>query len=270
MSNPPAEAARGAATLVNHALLDLAAYERTAPARAAMGPKDAPPFTLDAVFAVGRALQTAAAVGRYRDLLLALPGYDIAHLDGLEDLARALRFVDTELARRVRVKRELPALAAEGYALRGLLVEYLDLLSRRGRAHPRLVARLRGGSGYLDLVEDLNVLVAELRDQPEEVVGDATVVTRAEVGRASELAHAILLRLGNPVEVDLPRARLLEERRKIGGLLLRAYRQVRRAMDFLRFDQGDAAELVPSLYVTRERSSRARRAAGGATDAAGG
>ena len=54
---------------------------------------------------------------------------------------------------------------------------------------------------------------------------------------------------------------LLGERRKLGGLLLTAHRQIWRGVAFLRSDQRDVDDLVPSLYVPpgvpKRRTARA-------------
>lgn len=229
--------------------LDRAAFDRTAAARSAMRPEDAPHYTLDAFYAAGKALWIAPRVAAYRDPMLALPGFDVAHLDGFEDLARGLRFVQTELLRRIQRAKQVPELAAEGWRLRALMMSYAEALSYKGRIAPELIVRLREGSGYRDLVEDLSVLCQEFLALPAELTGPNAAVTRAEIARASELAHEINVRVGNAADVDLSQAALLDERRRLGGLLLRAHGQIRRAMTYLRWDEGDATELVPSLYV---------------------
>lgn len=238
---------------------DRAAFDRTASARAAVDVASLPPYTLDAVHAAAQALGTARRLAPYRAEIAALPGFDIGHLDALEDLANALLFAQVTLVSRANRVRQLPALAAEGYSVRALLLAYADLLVLKGRTPAEPVARLREGSGYRDLVEDLSALVRILREVPD-AVGPGAPVTAAEVDRAAELAHAMTLELGADSDPDLSQHTLLLERQKLGMLLTRAQGQLRRAMAYLRHDEGDAASLVPTLYVTKPRGRRAEEA----------
>lgn len=234
---------------------DRAAFDRTASARAAVDVSSLPAYTLDAVHATAQALATARRVAPYRYGIAALPGFDIRHLDDLEDLANALLFAHVTLVARANRVRQLPTLAAEGHALRALLLAYADLLVLKGRTPAAPVARLREGSGYRDLVEDLAALVRILREVPD-ALGPGAPVTAAELDRAAGLAHAITLELGADSDPDLSHDTLLLERQKLGMLLSRAQAQLRRAMGYLRYDEGDAASLVPSLYVPKGRGRR--------------
>ena len=49
-------------------------------------------------------------------------------------------------------------------------------------------------------------------------------------------------------KVDLTQADLLVERNKLGVLALASHREIRRSLEFLRFYEGDAASIAPSLY----------------------
>lgn len=239
------------------AALDRAAFERTADARRALRVEDALAYGLDALHAVSRAMWIAPRLMPFRADLAALPGFDVAHLDELETLARALRFVHVEIVRRVERANDLPDLKAEAYRHRALMMAYAELLSLKGTVAPAFVAKLREGSGNRDLIEDLTVLVQELQALPAPLLSADTPVTRAEVTRAADLANELNLRVGNSPEPNLSQAELLDERRKLGSMLVKAHAQLRRGMAYLRFEQGDAAELVPSLYV----ASGKRRAA---------
>lgn len=242
-------AGTGPATPADASALDRLAFDRTASARGAMKPEDAPNYGLDAFHAAGKALAIVPRVAPYRAAMTTLPGFRVAHLDGLEDYARALRFVHTEILRRVQRAKVLPVLAEEGRTLRALMMSYAEALSYKGLFAPELIVRLREGTGYSDLVEDLNVLAQEFLALPATHTGPGSLVTRPEIDRASEIAHQINVAAGNAVDIDLSQAALVDERRKVAGLLLGAHGQIRRAITYLRWDEGDANDLVPSLYI---------------------
>ncbi len=228
--------------------LDRLAFDATASMRAALPIEHAAPYNLVASYAVGKALWTAPRLAPYRARMLALPEFDIVHLDRFETVARALLYVQTELTRRVERAQQLPELARQGWALRAIMMSYAEGLSIKGKFSPELVARLKEGSGYRDLAEDLKVLVSELLALPAVYTGPEALATRADTTRAAEIADAVLTAVGN-ADLDLTHAGLLEERRKLGSLLMASHVQLRRAIAYLRWAEKDVAELVPSLHV---------------------
>ncbi|MCB9698608.1 MAG: hypothetical protein H6738_17640 [Alphaproteobacteria bacterium] len=232
---------------------DHAAFVRTEPRRRAFDLALAPRYSLEAYHATGQALKTVARLAPLRTFIAAQPLFDLAHLEGYEDLARALRCVQAELDLHTRRRSEIPELVGEGFPLRGMLLAYAQVLTYKGTVAPEVVARIREGSGTRDLGRDLHTLATLLLQLPPRYLDDDAPVTRAEVERAAELANRIFQQVGGGWMLDVPREALLRERRKVAGLLLRSQAQLRRVVSYIRFDEGDAAELVPSLYVPRDR-----------------
>ncbi len=229
--------------------LDHLAFVRTSAIRGATKVEHTPPYGLDAFFVAAQTLWIAPRVAPYRARMLLLPEFDIVHLDRFEDLGRALRFVQTLILGRIQWSRQIPGIAAEGWRLRNQLMSYAEALSHKGLIAPELIVRLREGSGYRDLVEDLTVIIHKLRALPPNYTSPEALVTRADLVRAQEVAHQIAVHVGKDADADLSHTALLEERRKLGSLLLAAHGQIRRAITFLRWNEGDANTLVPSLYV---------------------
>jgi len=250
-------AGTGAPTPADASALDRHAFDRTTARRAAMKPEDAPTFGLDAFAAAGKAIAIGQRVAPYRAAMILLPGFEVAHLDCLEDYARALRFVHTEILRRVQRAKVLPVLEEEGKALRRLMLSYADGLSIKKLFSEELITRVREGTGYADLVEDLNILAQEFLALPAAWTAPGSLVTRPEIERASEIAHQINVATAKTAEIDLSQTALLDERRKVAGLLLEAHSEILRAITYLRWKEGDADELVPTLYS----GSKGRRAA---------
>lgn len=247
MSSMPGPAP-DATTEVDAATLDRGAFDKTAAMRAAVKVDDLPSYGLDAFYAAGIALRTVPKIAKLRDDLRTLPKYDVAHFDWFDDLARALRFVQTEILRRIQRSAQLPQVATEGWKIRSLMMSYAETLSHKGAFAPELIVRLREGSGYRDLVEDLSVLVREFQGLPESKIGEDTAVTRADLTRASQIAHQINVQVGGDVGAET-QDELITERRKLGGLLLEAHSQIRRGVSFFKWAEADLNALVPSLYV---------------------
>lgn len=262
MSTNPAEPAASGSGAADQFALDLAAFDRTAAQRAALAPEQVGQYSLDATFAVGRALQIHARLLTLRPEFAQLPGFDLAHLDGFEDLARGLRYANAEVQRRIQRMKETPALADKGFRLRAMMMAYLEAVAFKGAVDPALIARLKEGSGYRDLAEDLVVIAHELQSRPE-LIGPEALVNRKDVAEGTEIAHQLLVHLGS-AELDAQHEGMLLARNRLGALLVRSHAQLRRAVDYLRFDQGDAADLVPTLFVP----GGPRRPAGAAESAA--
>lgn len=224
------------------------AFDRLATLREAVDPAAATQYNLDATYAVAQARAIVGRLQAYRDTIKKLPGFDIGNLDRLGDYADALEFVHATLVTRAKRVRSLPELANEGYQLRTLLLAYGDLLVLKGTFPADVIARLREGTGYRDLIEDLNGLVVLYGEHPEALLAGAPV-TPEQIARAGELARLMSDELGVDREANLTHDVLIKERIKIAHLLVTAHRELRRAMDYIRYHEGDASVLVPSLYV---------------------
>ncbi|WP_437994040.1 hypothetical protein [Sorangium sp. So ce145] len=109
----------------------------------------------------------------------------------------------------------------------------------------------RAIQGYIDTANDLVAFSALFTASWSEVTG-RTAATEEEVRRAGEIGPQILAALGvrehgkspGPTEAADRRARAL-------SLLVHAYDQTRRAIAYLRRDEGDADSIAPSLYKGR-------------------
>lgn len=231
--------------------LERAAYFRTAAQRDTVDLAHAPQYNLDAMYAAAQAQAMVRRLEPYRGALATLPGFDMAHLDGLADLASALVFVQATLVSRATRHRQLPALAAEGFELRAMMLTYCDLLALRNAISPKVVAKLREGTGYRDLIEDLAAIAVLLQNTPG-AIGPTSAVTEAEVERAAEISRQMRLELGSDADPDLTHEDLIQDRRKLATLLLRSHDQLRRAMTYLRWSEGDAVALVPHLHVPQK------------------
>ncbi len=194
----------------------------------------------------------------------ALPLHDHAAIGRVHDYALAL--LHAQIASRGRAKGggSFAALKAEAAGLRERL-----LLSAEGLAHFGLVdgvrvAAIRRGQGLIDLANDLSAL-SMLFQASWGAIADKTPVTRAEVERAEELGLRLLEAIGRrKVGNDGSKAPgpYEDERARAFRLLVRAYGQARRALAYLRWDEGDVDRLAPSLFGAA-RSGRAKVAPGG-------
>lgn len=236
------------------------AFYRTAKDRDAVDIATIPAYGLEAVHAHATALGIALRLQPYRDRIAALPDTDIRHLDKLVDYANALMFAHETLKIRAERTRQLPALSKEGLELREILLAYADVLAKQKLVSQKVVDDLRAGTGYRDLVADLNFLTRLAREEHERS-GHHLPVRPEQVARAKEIAHTMTLQLGIRDDPDLDHDTLVQARHKAGYLLIRSHAEIRRAMEYIRYHEGDAAKLVPSLFVPRKSTGKKKAAA---------
>ena len=152
----------------------------------------------------------------------------------------------------------LAELLEEAVPLRADLLQTAEMLAHFGLASRERVAFIRRGHGHADTAGDLQALGILLGEAWPRIKGKVAV-TRDRVDRAiplsAQLQRAIGVREADPdplVERTDPR----HVRAQAFTLFVDSYDECRRGISHLRWHEGDAAEIVPSLY--RGRGGRRR------------
>ena len=129
----------------------------------------------------------------------------------------------------------------------------------------------RGGVGYCDRLSDLEQLISVFRTYWA-VVEPKTPVTMADLRDADRLVQRFARALGQRQCGVAPDAASADLRQRAFTKLVDVYGRVRRAVAFVRYDEGDADVLAPSLWAGRGGRGRARPATDddGATARVGG
>jgi hypothetical protein len=187
-----------------------------------------------------------------------LPDHPIEALDKLRDYALAAAYAHALALPRDEGETNLRALVSEATPLRERLLSGAEALAKFGLLDAKRVAAIRRGTGHLDTAQDLTALGALFRNAWP-AVASKTPVARADVERAVRLGAILLEALGQRRQgtdgSDDPRE--AEERlAKAYELFFRAYDACRHAVHYLRWHQGDADEIAPSLLQSRRRSRR--------------
>jgi|GEM_PF-1562206 len=130
-----------------------------------------------------------------------------------------------------------------------LLLTDAESLVNRGLLPEKSLNNARGLQGYQTTVDSLQVVISVLREHWSAIEGH-TPITRADLDRAEMVAMRMTSALSKRGQAtasigatDL-RARALSK-------LVRTYEEVRRMVVFLRWFEGDAAMITPSLYAGR-------------------
>src|SRR5688572_5909064 len=97
-----------------------------------------------------------------------------------------------------------------------------------------------------------------MREKWSEVQG-RTALQAAELDAAEALADRLVSGVGAREQGPTIVLEAADRRRRAFSLFARAYDQARRAVIYLRWDQGDADDIAPSLYAGRGGSRRRSR-----------
>ncbi|UJR86673.1 hypothetical protein [Sandaracinus amylolyticus] len=132
-----------------------------------------------------------------------------------------------------------------------LLVGDLDALANRKIIDRARIDAGRSTQGYRTTVDSTFVLLSLTRSLWPTIEG-RTLLTQVDLERIQAKAQAMLDRL-NQREQGATRMPARELRDRALTLLVRTYDEIRRMLTFVRWPQGDADEIAPSLYARRGR-----------------
>lgn len=190
-----------------------------------------------------------------RKELLKLPTFDIAYLDRLELYALAFVGAQAHYHTLKEHNQEPENLLSEAEALRGQLIQDVKVLVLRKLVAPQRIERLSRRRGYEHVAADLLLLTTVFRCHAHAIAGKCAT-TEEELVRAEALAHeltVVISRRREPLEAV---SEAHDLRRRAFTLFSHAYGQVRRAVQYLRAEQGDADRFAPPLTGRRKGTPR--------------
>jgi hypothetical protein len=232
------------------------AFEELLPAMKALRAGEVTPVNLSIPGAVTTALGVRHSLLALKDRIAdALPGTERDLPEKLVDFALALSHAHTLYLVATRANDPVPSLSEEGMKLRSLLFSDARALVHRGFVDGQALRGYKGSVGYRNLAFDLQMLAQLFRSCPESV-RDRSAVRAVELQRADELAAGILAGLRRRTAPDPAVEAAADVRNRAFTLFTRRYDELRRAGVFLRWNEGDADQLVPSLYTKHHRSKK--------------
>ena len=191
-----------------------------------------------------------------------MSSFDLVRFDKLEAYTLALNEAHAGYKVATEPSDSLDQVVAEGERLRDLLVAEANALEVRGLLDGKKLRGVTGSPGRKNLASDLTLLYKAMDDGWPTLEGKARV-TRVELETAAKIGQYIVRLVGVREESTQSVATAADTRSRIYTLFVRAYDDARRAIHFLRWKEGDADDIAPSLHSTR--SSGRRKAA--STDA---
>ena len=229
-----------------------AAFALVQPELATVLPEEIPRITID----VGRAVSVAlGALPHLRTLRSAmkteLPKHPVLLLDKLETYALAAWYAHLLVIPPAGDSTPVKNLLEEATPLRESLLIAAEALAHCGLVDAKRVAEIRSGQGYLDLASDMVALAALFLGSWEKL-NKNTAVNLRQVQRAAELGPELLAALGERGQQPGVEG-AADQRLRAFALFMRAYDACRRAVAYLRWDEGDADAVAPSLFKGRGR-----------------
>jgi len=181
--------------------------------------------------------------------------FDVTNLDFLELYALALIQAETIHRGIVAKPQTLAALTSEALELRSQLIVDAKILVQRGLIPAMRLSKLKGPNGSRNTACDLLTLAALLRDCWSSIA-NRTATRMTDLERAEALGDDLISAIALRDQSTAKAVESADRRQRAYTLFVSAYDELRRAVVFLRWYEGDADVIAPSLYAKR----KARRA----------
>lgn len=241
---------------VGNELLVNAVFERVKPEMMGLKPEELLAISLDISQAVATVLGVLPEVRGLREQIVKeLPTFDVERFDKVEDYALALSFAHAKFLSATQAPDDLEALSAESWKVRERLLAEVKALVQHGIVGEAQLGQLKGANGYKNVATDLMVLTNVIQSVWPQIQGKILTTSQdleAALRVATRLLRVVGLREQGPAQV----AQATDERLRAYTLLMLAYDDVRRAVGYLRSQQGDADDIAPGLHPGRPRPKK--------------
>jgi hypothetical protein len=216
------------------------------------------PVNLDVSRAARRGLVVSERIKPLLSELSIMSHLDLAKVEKLPTYALALLYAHEQAEAPDERAIPLAGLLVQAVPLRADLLQTAEMLAHFGLVSRERVAFIRRGQGHADIAGDLLALALLLLAAWQEIQ-NKVVVTREDVEGAIPLSAQLQQAIGARESDDDPLSEPTDARHvraQALTLFMGAYDECRRGVSHLRWHQGDAAVIVPSLYPRRGRSKR--------------
>jgi hypothetical protein len=173
---------------------------------------------------------------------------DWSTIEQIKTLAEAAGHAQALYTVATQPPEELQAVYEDALARRATLKSDAMNLALHNLVNRDAVNAVKNDVGYRNVGYDLMSLVTIFRSAGDRLIG-RTATLPADVDRAEAIANQLLAMNARREERSSVDPQIAEDRQRAFTLLLRAYDQARRALEFLRWERGDADRIAPSLYA---------------------
>lgn len=232
------------------------AYQRVEPELAALSPDELAPINLEIASAVATVLFLWAGILKLRDTIVReLVAFDIVRFDKIVDYAMALGYANTMYLVATQPPDEQQMIYDESAAMRETLHTDTRALIGRGFIKEASIKELKGLTGYKNIAVDLQILATVLKASWPTIEGQCAI-QMSELDHALKLSTVMFGIVGFRENGSDAQAATANIRVRAFTLFVRAYDDARRAVIFLRWHEGDADSIAPSLHPGRSMSKK--------------
>ena len=232
------------------------AFQKALPAAQALDPNDLITINIDIPTAITMAVGALPEIMALRDRVATeLPKFDLKHFDDLQTYTLATGHAHAVYMGASAPPEALLQLNEKGMALRDTLYSDATALANRGIISGDRLGDFKANVGYKNLAFDLLGLSAILR-QNWELISSKTAIMLTELDQADSIGEQLVNALGAREQAPAAAAEVAQQRQRIFTLFTKSYDQVRRAVSYLRWDDGDVERVSPSLYSGRATGRR--------------
>jgi hypothetical protein len=227
------------------------AYQTIYPEFASVPDDELVPISIDVMGVVTTVIGVLPELRALRvELEAALRTFDFVRFDKLEDYALALSYANTLHRAALAPKREIIEMANELTGIRDRFLENARSLASHAVLDGERLKECKTANGYRALVSDVFILVEVFKGNWSAVEGK-TPITPAALQNAGNLGLDLLAAVGQKDQGPVLIGEATLTRQRAFTLLVRTYEDTRRAVQYVRGKQGDADEIIPSLYAGR-------------------
>ncbi|AKV02155.1 hypothetical protein AKJ09_08818 [Labilithrix luteola] len=225
-------------------------YESSTGARTALRPELLLPVNLGPREVVRSVFAVIPAVAPLRARLATLTEFDINNVDKLATYANGLGYAQTVYETSSAPQEEMAKYLEEATRRREVLLADAQALTKHELIGAKQLDELKGSTGYANVAADLGILVRVFRAGWDRIASK-TAVTAEDLDKAEGLSEYLLRSTAQRAKKPDLLAAAAEDRQRAYTLVLRAYDEVRRGITYLRWHEGDADKIVPSLWAGR-------------------
>ena len=228
------------------------AFDRCRAQLAAVKPEQFVPINVDVKSAVVTVLGSLEEIKGLRAEMATLAKTDLALVDALEDYALSTQEANARYGYAAAPSPAVAVFHEEALKLRETLRLTAQIAAHHGLIGEERLAGFKGLAGYKNVGNEVYGYATMLLEFWPSLAGKVPV-TEAQLLDAKKVATDLLYAVGLKEEAPAKMAEAGLARNQAFTLMMRAYDEVRRAVSYLRWAEGDADEIAPSLYAGRVR-----------------
>lgn len=231
------------------------ALARVRPEAMALESNDLAQVSLDIPGAIITARGCIAELQALRPRIVAeLPSFDVERFDKVETYAFALTLANGDYLSSSAPPMPIAQLTEELKGIRDMLVSDVTAAARRGLVDAAPLNELKGTNGSKNITTDIVTLASLINRNWAKLQGHSALKVE-EIERAEQLAETLMGALGTKEQQAARATEAADLRQRVYTLFVKAYDHARRAVIYLRWDEGDADDIAPSLWAGRKQKA---------------